>query len=135
MDTDAAKNTTPLKDKKRKVRSKQKNIRKDSRPLSAKPEHLRLGNPRYSGRPLTQETRQRLDLPPSKTSLHRIISEERKKSHHDDIGKIIPDDKPREDAPNEKELSSHLHVESKTSLSGSKKPRRSRYKNLVNHED
>ncbi|CAM9829412.1 unnamed protein product, partial [Discosporangium mesarthrocarpum] len=47
----------------RKTRSRQKNIRKDKRPLDKRPPHLRLGNPEFSGRPLTEETRQRLGLP------------------------------------------------------------------------
>lgn len=44
---------------KKKKRSKQKNIRKDSRPDELKPEHLRPGQG-YCGRELTQETIRRL---------------------------------------------------------------------------
>lgn len=47
--------------KRRKVRSRQKNIRKDHRDV--KPAHLVPGQRHYQGRPLTEETRARLNLP------------------------------------------------------------------------
>jgi hypothetical protein len=53
--------------KRRKVRSKQKNIKKDSRPSHEKPEHLRVGFKSYAGRPMTGETRSFLTLPESRT--------------------------------------------------------------------
>ena len=46
--------------KRRKVRSRQKNIYKDKR--EKKPEHLVPGNKNYQGRPLTAETRTKLNL-------------------------------------------------------------------------
>ena len=49
--------------KRKKVRSKQKNIRKDRRSMAEKPAHLIPGNPNYQGRPLTQATRERLRNP------------------------------------------------------------------------
>ena len=55
------------KPKRRKVRSKQKNIRKDTRGMHEKPKHLRVGASNYQGRPLTDETRAKLNLAPSKT--------------------------------------------------------------------
>lgn len=55
------------KPKRRKVRSRQKNIRKDNRALGDKPEHLRVGASNYQGRPLTDETRTKLNIAPSKT--------------------------------------------------------------------
>ncbi|CAM9286804.1 unnamed protein product [Choristocarpus tenellus] len=48
--------------KRKKVRSRQKNIRKDKRSMEQRPAHLRLGDPGFSGRDLTEETRQRLGL-------------------------------------------------------------------------
>lgn len=48
--------------KRKKVRSKQKNIRKDTRSDDAKPKHLQVGK-FYGGRPLTAATRQKLNLP------------------------------------------------------------------------
>jgi len=52
--------------KRRKVRSRQKNIRKDNRSVDEKPAHLIPGNRNYQGRPMTQATRERLNLPPHK---------------------------------------------------------------------
>lgn len=43
--------------KRKKTRSKQKNIRRDNRPDTAKPEYLQLGSQEYRGRQLTDETR------------------------------------------------------------------------------
>lgn len=47
----------------KKTRSKQKNIRKDKRPMDQRPSHLRLGDPGYAGRGLSEETRKVLGLP------------------------------------------------------------------------
>jgi hypothetical protein len=49
------------KSKRRKIRSRQKNIYKDNR--KEKPSHLVPGQRHYQGRPLTTETRQKLNLP------------------------------------------------------------------------
>lgn len=49
--------------KRRKVRSRQKNIRKDTRSVRDKPAHLIPGTPLYHGRPLTQATRDRISRP------------------------------------------------------------------------
>jgi hypothetical protein len=46
--------------KRRKVRSKQKNIYKDNRSLEEKPDHLIPGGYEYRGRPITPETRSKL---------------------------------------------------------------------------
>ena len=50
--------------KRPKVRSRQKNIRKDNR--VTKPSHLIPGSTDYKGRPLTAETRRKLNLPESR---------------------------------------------------------------------
>lgn len=47
----------------KKTRSKQKNIRKDKRPMDQRPAHVRAGDPEFSGRGLTEETRVFLGLP------------------------------------------------------------------------
>lgn len=52
--------------KRRKVRSRQKNIRKDNR--ATKPTHLVPGSADYRGRPLTAETRKRLNISESRRS-------------------------------------------------------------------
>lgn len=49
--------------KRKKKRSRQKNIRKDKRPLDQRPAHLRVGDPEFNGRSLTPETRKVLGLP------------------------------------------------------------------------
>ena len=59
---------TKAKRKKQKIRSRQKNIYKDTRLAQHKPSHLILGRPGFHGRPLTAETRARLNLPPSRSS-------------------------------------------------------------------
>jgi len=66
---------TTTKRKRRKVRSRQKNIRKDTRPSSQKPEFLRLRgrteSVAYGGRPLTQATRDLWKMPESRSSVIR----------------------------------------------------------------
>lgn len=47
----------------KKTRSRQKNIRKDKRPADKRPAYLRAGDPEFSGRGLTEETRKFLGLP------------------------------------------------------------------------
>lgn len=71
-ETDPSADRSDKTKKRRKVRSKQKNIRKDTRPSSQKPDHLRIGAKTYAGRPITKETREFLNLPESRTlSLRR----------------------------------------------------------------
>ncbi|KAL3805703.1 hypothetical protein HJC23_005947 [Cyclotella cryptica] len=48
--------------KRKKTRSRQKNIRKDKRSIEEKPAHLVLGNSDYTGRPLTKATKEKLVL-------------------------------------------------------------------------
>lgn len=48
---------SPTKHKRKKTRSKQKNIRRDNRPDHARPQHLQLGSKDYAGRPLTENTK------------------------------------------------------------------------------
>lgn len=54
--------------KRRKIRSRQKNIYKDKRLTQHKPSHLILGRAEFQGRPLTAETRAKLNLAPSRSS-------------------------------------------------------------------
>ena len=90
------------KKKRRKVRSRQKNIYKDTRPMEKRPKHLIPGNRSYQGRPLTDETRTRLNFPPTKaiknqqwegqhhhsttTSMSTGDSTHPKEINHDSIG-------------------------------------------------
>jgi hypothetical protein len=62
---------TKPKKKRKKVRSRQKNIRKDNRSSDKKPAHLIPGSRNYQGRPMTQETRDKLNLPPPNKSKNR----------------------------------------------------------------
>lgn len=72
--SNTAEDLKKTKPKRRKIRSRQKNIRKDTRKIDEKPQHLRVGGSNYKGRPLTEETRTKLSLPPSKsTSGHFYI--------------------------------------------------------------
>lgn len=60
------------KKKRRKVRSKQKNIYKDKRSVDEKPVHLIPGNSNFRGRPMTEATREKLNLPaPPPRNKHR----------------------------------------------------------------
>lgn len=70
--TEQASSNAPVGDKKHawilerktrtKTRSKQKNIRKDTRTNDAKPVHLQIGSKDYNGRPITKETKANLKL-------------------------------------------------------------------------
>ena len=52
--TESEQDELRTKRKRPKTRSKQKNIRRDNRPVSNKPVHLQLGSKEYRGRPLTE---------------------------------------------------------------------------------
>ena len=69
--------------KRRKIRSKQKNVRKDNRANNAKPDHLKIGSASYQGRPLTRETRDFLSLPESRSSTIKRRKILLKDSKHD----------------------------------------------------
>jgi hypothetical protein len=68
--------------KRRKIRSKQKNIRKDNR--EQKPAHLMVGGRNYQGRPITVETRTKLNLPAPKARMPFSTDE----SHEEDHGEV-----------------------------------------------
>ena len=53
---------TATKKKRKKIRSRQKNIRKDHRAENDKPSHLIVGTNEYCGRPMTKETLQKLGI-------------------------------------------------------------------------
>lgn len=63
--------TKKSKHKRRKKRSRQKNIYKDKRLAQHKPSHLILGRTEFHGRPLTAETRTKLNLAPSRSSRYQ----------------------------------------------------------------
>ena len=48
--------------KRKKTRSRQKNIRKDNRSIESRPSHLNRGSAEYTGRPLTHETKKKLGI-------------------------------------------------------------------------
>lgn len=120
--------------KRRKVRSRQKNIRKDNR--EHKPEHLIVGSKDYQGRPLTAETRKRLNLPVSnarekfqkmanKWSNSEEASESEPVQTNEDVPKPASNsrDSPSEMAPNP---SSTIAIKCER-----KKKSKSKYKNLM----
>jgi hypothetical protein len=76
VENDSSEVASKAKRKKQKIRSRQKNIYKDTRLAQHKPSHLILGRPDFQGRPLTPETRARLNLPPSRSSRQRKNSED-----------------------------------------------------------
>lgn len=51
-----------IKRKRPKTRSKQKNIRRDKRDSEFMPEHLKVGSDKYTGRPLTEETKKYMGI-------------------------------------------------------------------------
>jgi hypothetical protein len=123
------------KKKRRKVRSKQKNIYKDKRAHYERPEHLRVGNASYGGRPITPETRVKLNLPPSKSSmLRKSLTEETIVTTvkvDNEVGVTLAvddllnvDQREGEAVPNEPEK--HVKRAKKD-----KKRKKSRYKNLA----
>lgn len=113
------------KHKRRKIRSKQKNIRKDNR--EKKPEHLVVGRKHYHGRPLTAETRAKLNLPSPKARTPFVAEPSHGNAGTNDVqgtGLAIDDllEDTGKQVDNEKPLSSQ---ESKC-----KKSKKSKYKNL-----
>jgi hypothetical protein len=54
--------------KRKKTRSKQKNIRRDNRQDTQKPEYLRVGSAEYRGRPLTDATKAVIGIAPKSNS-------------------------------------------------------------------
>ena len=133
--------------KRRKIRSKQKNIKKDTRLTKDKPDHLRVGSKSYGGRPITKETRQFLNLPESRTT---VIKRERSKHKHEisersDGGLFIDDllkepvndsvSNPKEDMPDSGELvnESAKNKEKKNAKKKKKdkaKKKKTKFKNL-----
>jgi len=77
-DADEQETFPPNKSSKRhrkKVRSRQKNIYKDKRPMEQKPAHLQFGSTDFEGRPITAETRDKLQLPPPKQRRRPMTSQ------------------------------------------------------------
>ena len=67
-------NAARPKKRRKKVRSRQKNIRKDNRPLEQRPEHLRPGHTAYKGRPLSAATKEKMGLPPNKEQVKEQLT-------------------------------------------------------------
>eukprot|EP00537_Pseudo-nitzschia_pungens_P005941 CAMPEP_0172359420 /NCGR_PEP_ID=MMETSP1060-20121228/3627_1 /TAXON_ID=37318 /ORGANISM="Pseudo-nitzschia pungens, Strain cf. cingulata" /LENGTH=406 /DNA_ID=CAMNT_0013081063 /DNA_START=124 /DNA_END=1344 /DNA_ORIENTATION=+ len=79
-DSNPNSNSKPKK-KRRKVRSRQKNIRKDHRSADEKPDHLIPGSGNYRGRPMTQATREKLNLPASNSSSNNNNNRKKRRFH------------------------------------------------------
>jgi hypothetical protein len=114
------------KQKRRKIRSKQKNIRKDHR--EEKPVHLLVGRRNYNGRPLTAETRAKLNLPAPKTRTPVYGIDQ---SHDEDRGEVTAgrlaiDDLLEPDVETEMEPPKS----GRTNVMTKKKNKKPKYKNL-----
>ncbi|KAL3760823.1 hypothetical protein ACHAWU_007889 [Discostella pseudostelligera] len=81
---------TSNKKKRKKIRSRQKNIRKDHRTQNDKPSHLIVGSDAYCGRPMTKETRQKLGIQPTAKKSART----RVNNDAFDSGEWVGDNKP-----------------------------------------
>lgn len=115
---------TQKKPKRRKVRSKQKNIRKDNR--DKKPDHLIVGRKQYQGRPITAETRAKLNLPPPKARLSQNFGDPNPLHEQEDVqGSGLAIDDLLDDTGNLIETK-----KVKVSEKDSKKRRKTKYKNL-----
>lgn len=119
--------------KRHKVRSRQKNIYKDKRLTQHKPGHLIPGRAEFQGRPLTAETRAKLNLAPSRSSRQHHDSEEghnvETKEHSSSGGggvNLAIDDLLDEGEPQNK---AH-EVETEHNKTKKKKRKKSKYKNL-----
>ncbi|KAL3945522.1 MAG: hypothetical protein SGBAC_000421 [Bacillariaceae sp.] len=114
-------NAKKSKPKRRKVRSRQKNIRKDTRAMGEKPKELRVGASNYQGRPLTDETRAKLNLEPSKikTSPFFVIDRAPAPKVEEGIALGV-----------EELLADPTAVEAKKSKKKKKKTSKRKYKNL-----
>lgn len=113
--------------KRTKVRSRQKNIYKDKR--EHKPEHLVPGNKEYQGRPLSEATRTKLQLPPSKAA-QNVSTLRSHWNQDDDTGGPDMDTKPlaAELTVNESKLDQPHPTRPKRMKDPNKRPK---YKNLL----
>ena len=113
------------KHKRRKIRSRQKNIRKDNRSNEEKPKYLVPGKSIYRGRPMTKETREKLNLPAPKTRPLFVIDRSSTTMDSNDVGlKLGIEDLLEGDADVSKKSVEKLNKKKK------KKASKSRYKNL-----
>jgi hypothetical protein len=108
--------TKTNKKKRRKVRSRQKNIFKDTRSSEEKPDYLVPGGrAAYQGRPMTEGTRDKLNLPKSKARELFVVDRSPVESNDDAGIKLAVDD---------------LLDEKKKSSKPKKKKSKKKYKNL-----
>ena len=115
------------KQKRRKVRSKQKNIRKDNREQEQKPNHLIVGCQNYNGRPLTAETRAKLHLPAPKARAALFMEQSHEEDHGQvEVGGLAIDDFLEDDTGKVVETPKDVQADRKTK----KKSKRPKYKNL-----
>mmetsp|Transcript_3044 Transcript_3044/g.4612 ORF Transcript_3044/g.4612 Transcript_3044/m.4612 type:complete len:283 (+) Transcript_3044:157-1005(+) len=131
---EAKEDEAPKKRQRVKRRSRQKNIRKDTRPLEARPAHLQLGNRNYTGRPLTDETRAKLKIP-KRTKIKKnpkICTEDFSNTRlaiddfvDDSYNKIVEEPTP------EKSVKSTLDVMKEQRAKVPKRKRKAKYKNLI----
>lgn len=125
--------------KRRKVRSRQKNIYKDKRLTQHKPGHLILGRAEFQGRPLTTETRAKLNLAPSRSSRQAHDSENANDVHvvegstHNEGIKLAVDDLLEDESEEQRNGDKVDPDDSNTKHrrnNQGKKRKKSKYKNL-----
>ena len=113
--------------KHKKIRSKQKNIRKDTRRAMDKPSHLILGRSDYAGRPITPETRSKLNMPMRAKPIQSQPKSKLIRSHVEQNGEGMLSGLAVDDLVNDARDVDDKEVEKKKSA---KKPKKSKYRNL-----
>jgi hypothetical protein len=117
------KDNSGSKRKRRKIRSRQKNIRKDNRATEEKPKHLLPGKFNYQGRPLTEETRRKLNLPPPSLALRQNFVIDRSPADTQEGTKLAVDQFLTDDQPTE--------LPTEKPIKAKKSKKKSKYKNLA----
>jgi hypothetical protein len=88
----SADETLEARPKRKKTRSKQKNIRRDNRSDTDKPTHLQVGSKEYKGRPLTAETKAVLgmNVAPSKSQKKKQKQKEKEQRRQEAASAASP---------------------------------------------
>jgi hypothetical protein len=120
--------------KRTKKRSRQKNIYKDTRPMHGKPLHLQLGTSQFQGRPMTAETRAKLNIPltlekkKTKTTLKAMSALRQPEKLAVEDWLVLQDNQ----SDNEKQVKMiDGHNEAAKQTHSSRRRRKPKYKNLV----
>lgn len=118
----------PKKRQRIKKRSRQKNIRKDTRPAEARPAYLQLGSKKYTGRPLTDETLAILKIP---KRMPKVKKNSKKAFQDFSSTKLAIDDLTKGSNREFKKPKPALHPQHSKGEKIHKKRRKPKYKNLI----